>query len=218
MAEQRQPTIAEGNEPAEGDMPNGDAHNDASDGDARGSKGDALADQGTPHSGNASAANGTTMKEAAKNDGGPAEARTAGNQLFGAPADASTVETDDQPPHARSGVEDADESEQAAVDARKLLRKHMSAKLGNKTWTLPTPTPKVDPDGFEDPVCDEFWKGVWVASAVHNVRLLHYFWYGIGADNSLLRPRYTGKFSMLYRMISSPLGNSTRSLSFIMND
>ena len=48
----------------------------------------------------------------------------------------------------------------------------MAAKnMGSKTWTLPTPRPKVDPDGFEDPVCDEFWKGVWLASAAHNVSL-----------------------------------------------
>ncbi|EMD31689.1 hypothetical protein CERSUDRAFT_59668, partial [Gelatoporia subvermispora B] len=38
-----------------------------------------------------------------------------------------------------------------------------------KPWTLPTPTPKVDPDGFEDPICDRFWKDVWLACAVHNI-------------------------------------------------
>jgi phospholipase D1/2 len=101
------------------------------------------------------------------------EARTPDGDLYGAPADASkSAKTDDQPPHARSGVDDADEQEQAAPGARTILRKHLNANLGSKMWSLPTPTPKVDPQGFEDPVSDEFWKNVWVACAVHNVRSL----------------------------------------------
>ena len=67
---------------------------------------------------------------------------------------------------------DADADEKAAPAARDTIRRHMAAKnMGSKTWTLPTPRPKVDPEGFEDPVCDEFWKGVWLASAAHNVSL-----------------------------------------------
>jgi phospholipase D1/2 len=103
-------------------------------------------------------------------DDTPPQARTHDRDLFGAPADASTsAKTDNQPPHARSGVDDASEEENAAPGARSILRKHLAAKLGSKAWTLPTPRPKVDPNGFEDPICDEFWKNVWVASAAHNV-------------------------------------------------
>ncbi|EEB93108.1 hypothetical protein MPER_08284 [Moniliophthora perniciosa FA553] len=40
--------------------------------------------------------------------------------------------------------------------------------MGNKVWTVPTPRPRVDPNGFADPVSDAFWKNVWVASAVYN--------------------------------------------------
>ena len=64
---------------------------------------------------------------------------------------------------------DADEEEEKAPGTRAILRKHLTAKLGNKQWQLPTPTPHVDPYGFEDPISDAFWKDVWVACAVHNV-------------------------------------------------
>lgn len=36
-------------------------------------------------------------------------------------------------------------------------------------WSLPTPTPKINPQGFEDPISDSFWKKVWLACAAHNV-------------------------------------------------
>lgn len=100
----------------------------------------------------------------------PETARLDNGQLFGAPADASKdAKTDDEPPHAKGAKDDADAEEKKAPRARSILRKHLMADLGQSPWTLPTPTPKVDPDGFADPVCDEFWKDVWVASAVHNV-------------------------------------------------
>jgi len=98
------------------------------------------------------------------------EARVEDGELYGAPADASRdPKTDDQPPHAVSGKNDATETEEKAVHARAEIRKHISTKFNPKTWTLPTPTPKVDPHGFEDPISDEFWKKVWMACAVHNV-------------------------------------------------
>lgn len=106
----------------------------------------------------------------------PQEARlTDGSeQLYGAPADASQdVTTDDQPPHARQGKDDSNEEEKAAPHVRSILRKHLSTRVGAKPWTLPVPGPKIDPHGFEDPVCDDFFKDVWIASAVHNVS--HYF-------------------------------------------
>lgn len=113
-------------------------------------------------------------KEAAEGkDTGPSEARItdASNELYGAPADASkSPQTDDEPPHARqANAENFTEEEQAAVGARRIVRKHLQAGVESSPWTLPVPSPKVDPHGFEDPVCDAFWKDVWVACAVHNV-------------------------------------------------
>ncbi|KAJ7134494.1 hypothetical protein C8R44DRAFT_770608 [Mycena epipterygia] len=118
-----------------------------------------------------------------KEDEKPAQPRTDDGDLFGAPADASkSAKIDDEPPHARSGVDDASEEEKAAPQARSILRRHLAAKLGSKTWTLPTPRPKVDPNGFEDPICDEFWKNVWVASATHNTEIYRKVFHAIPDD------------------------------------
>jgi phospholipase D1/2 len=94
----------------------------------------------------------------------PSPACVQGGELFDAPADASkSPKTDDQPPHAPSGINN--EGEQATPRSRSILRKH----LGSKIWTLHTPKPHIDPHSFEDPISDAFWKNVWLASAVHNV-------------------------------------------------
>lgn len=109
-----------------------------------------------------------------KQNGGPPEARVhdKSSQLYAAPADASKSPQDDSEiPHARGGKIDPSKEEKAAVEARRSIRKHLAANVGTHPWTLPTPTPDVDPHGFEDPICDEFWKNVWVACAVHNVRV-----------------------------------------------
>jgi phospholipase D1/2 len=100
----------------------------------------------------------------------PEEARPLDGELYGAPANASAADT--EPPHARSGVNDADQQEKEAPRARSVLRKHLNARLGNKIWTLPTPTPKVDPNGFDDPISEHFWQNTWIPCAVHNVSSL----------------------------------------------
>lgn len=113
-----------------------------------------------------------TLKVPGAKDPEPKEATTPDGEKFGAPADASSsAYTDDQPPHARSGDKDASPEEQGAVQARTLLRKHLSVSVGAKPWTVPTPAPEIDPHGFQDPVCDEFFKDVWVAAAVHNTEI-----------------------------------------------
>ncbi|CAE6425545.1 unnamed protein product [Rhizoctonia solani] len=102
----------------------------------------------------------------------PKEATTPDGEKFGAPADASSSPyTDDQPPHARSGDKDYSPEEKEATHARSLLRKHLSVSVGAKPWTVPTPAPEIDPHGFQDPVCDEFFKDVWAATAVHNTEI-----------------------------------------------
>ena len=106
--------------------------------------------------------------------GDPAQARVhdGSNELFGAPANArGSRQTDDEPPRSNEDKSSSSEEEKAAVRARSLIRQHLTAKVGLKPWTLPTPGPEVDPNGFSDPICDEFWKNVWIAAAVHNVGL-----------------------------------------------
>ncbi|KAJ7043969.1 phospholipase D [Mycena alexandri] len=172
------PASEDGND-AEGAKPNGDANGDAS--------GD------TP----------------AQEDGKPAQPRTNDGVLFGAPADASSsAKTDDQPPHARSGNDDATEEERAAPGARSILRRHMAAKLGSKTWTLPTPRPKVDPNGFEDPISDEFWKNVWVASAAHNTEIYRKVFHAIPDDLVTTWKQYK-EFCVHHERMNKPPRDST---------
>lgn len=68
-------------------------------------------------------------------------------------------------PSLRSDVD----SESATVSAGERLRANLGSRSGGKTWTVPTTKPKVEPQDFEDPMSDAFWKNIWVASAVHNV-------------------------------------------------
>ncbi|RPD77444.1 phospholipase D [Lentinus tigrinus ALCF2SS1-7] len=113
----------------------------------------------------------------------PTEARVETGELYGAPADASAdAAHDDQPPHARASKTDADSEEEKAPGVRATLRKHLNAKLGNKQWQLPTPAPHVDPHGFDDPICDAFWKDTWVASAVHNTEIFRKVFHAIPDD------------------------------------
>ena len=56
----------------------------------------------------------------------------------------------------------------------------------------------IDPRGFEDPISDEFWRNVWVASALHNVRA-----HSTEAElipNFQFRPIFIERFSMPYLM------------------
>lgn len=142
------------------------------------------------------------------------EARVDGGELYGAPADASRdPQTDDQPPHAVSGKYDATEAEERAIPARAEIRKHLpTTKFNPKVWSLPTPTPNVDPHGFEDPISDEFWEKVWVACAVHNVCgtaeiLMVNFTETLPTP---LRPRSTARFSTPSLMTLLPPGSSIR--------
>ena len=90
-------------------------------------------------------------------------------ELYGIPANA--VDDDDAPPTKDSGDREPDEDEKKAISARKTLRKHLAAKTSMSAWTMPTPTPKVNPNRFVDPLDDTFWKDMWVAVAVHNTEI-----------------------------------------------
>lgn len=197
----------------DGDRPNGDAQ-DKDDSLDDGSSTPKPADR-TPVNG--SAVNGTTADgspdKATAEKGGPnvddPGLRAEDGTLFGAPADASrSLGTDDQPPHGRSGVNDASEDEEAAPAARAAIRRHMAAKgASSKTWTLPTPRPKVDPEGFEDPVCDEFWKGVWLASAAHNTEIFRKVFHAIPDDMVTSWKQYKD-FVVHHERMNKPLRDS----------
>ena len=99
-------------------------------------------------------------------------------------------------------------TEGQAVYARVGIREHLSAKFNQKTWTFPTPTPTVDPHGFDDPISDAFWKKVWIACAVHNVSLCAR---GLLTTAEIpFRRKSIARYSTLSPTISSPPGSSTR--------
>jgi len=90
-------------------------------------------------------------------------------EMYGAPANA--YEDDDRPPTKGTKRSGGHPHEAGAIAARKVLRKHLSAKVGISPWTMPTPTPKINPNRFHDPLDDRFWKDMWVAVAVHNTEI-----------------------------------------------
>ena len=97
------------------------------------------------------------------------------------PMDASLApKTYSQPSQARMGKNDNDGDEQKAQRAHNLLRKYPKVKLGQSPRAVPTQKPKFDANSFEDPLCDDFWEDIWVASAVHNVGV-----YGLLGINAL---------------------------------
>ncbi|TBU47403.1 phospholipase D [Dichomitus squalens] len=113
----------------------------------------------------------------------PPQAALETGELYGAPANAAAnPREDNEVPHAGSSKVDAGSDEEKAPGARAMLRKHLAAKLGSKHWHLPTRTPHVDPYGFEDPICDAFWKDVWVASAAHNTEIFRKVFHAIPDD------------------------------------
>lgn len=87
-------------------------------------------------------------------------------ELYGAPANAHPS---DETAPTRGTEREGTKEEDLAAKARKTLRKHLNAKAGNSPWSMPTPTPKIDPNRFHDPLDERFWKDMWVAVAVHNV-------------------------------------------------
>ncbi|BEI82309.1 hypothetical protein CcaverHIS002_0301770 [Cutaneotrichosporon cavernicola] len=86
-------------------------------------------------------------------------------EMYGEPAGA--VEGDDRVP--RDGPVMPEEYD--AVKARGVLRKQLNAKPDSGRWSMPTPTPKIDPNRFHDPLDDTFWNDMWVDVAVHNTQI-----------------------------------------------
>lgn len=104
-----------------------------------------------------------------QSEGDEGQAMTSdGKELYGVPAD---VTKKGEVHHARFEKQEGDETEKGAARARSTLRKHLSVKAGNKQWTVPAPAPLIDPHGFGDPVCDEFFEHVWLAAAVRNTEI-----------------------------------------------
>ncbi|PPQ89645.1 hypothetical protein CVT25_013832 [Psilocybe cyanescens] len=104
------------------------------------------------------------------------------NTLYGAPANAKSPVSDDEPP-ARSLKSDFDDEELAAPGARAIIRENLGGKSSRRRpWTVPTTKPRVEPQDFEDPISDAFWKDMWVASAVHNTEIYRKVFHAVPDD------------------------------------
>ncbi|KAK8858386.1 hypothetical protein IAR55_002613 [Kwoniella newhampshirensis] len=112
----------------------------------------------------------TDKDPSAKKSGAPTIMGKPGdNELYGVPANAAADEDELPTKDTDRGATDKEES--AAVKARKTLRKHLNAKVQVSAWNMPTPTPKINPNRFHDPLDERFWKDMWVAVAVHNTEI-----------------------------------------------
>lgn len=141
-------------------------------------------------------------------------------EKYGAPADASKdITTDDEPPHVGQNGTAADAAEKAAIPARESLRRHLSNSADAKESSLPTPKAAgVDPNGFEDPLVDTFYKDVWMKTAVRNVGFFPCIRLTVLASNLSHRRRSIVKSSIRFPMTWSPHGSNTRSLCLSKSD
>lgn len=125
-------------------------------------------------------------------------------QLFCSPVDASMASDPyNQPSLAQMGKSDGNPEEQRAHRPHSVSRKHLNAKSSQSPWTVPTRKPKYDADGFEDPVCDEFWKGIWVACAAHNVGV--YGFSQVKFTTNCQIPHQTEIFRRVFRVVPDDL-------------
>ena len=153
--------------------------------------------------------------EAQEKVGGALADTNAGNgPLAGSPANASIApETYNRSSQAaQMGKNDVDSEEQRTTRPHNMPRKYLNSKSN------PISKPKFDADSFEDPACDEFWKGIWVACAAHNVRVCRIFQRQTCHRLKFhVRPRSSAAFFMSYQTTSLLLGSITRILWHIMS-
>ncbi|KAJ3563394.1 hypothetical protein NP233_g8968 [Leucocoprinus birnbaumii] len=81
----------------------------------------------------------------------------------------------DHPTHHQDG------EERDGTSTASAIRRTQTSKSRTK-WTVPIRRPRVDPDGFEDPISDAFWKNVWVASAAYNTEIYRKVFHAIPDD------------------------------------
>ncbi|KAF9221001.1 phospholipase D [Gyrodon lividus] len=122
--------------------------------------------------------------------------------------EASGVQAGDEPLHAASDVSNANEEESTSHE-KSIPHEHLSNGK-NKAWALPTPAPHVDPDGFEDPISDEFWKNVWVACAVHNTEIFRKVFHVVPDDTVTTWKQYK-EFVAQHERFTRPAQDSSAS-------
>jgi hypothetical protein len=101
-------------------------------------------------------------KEIASYKDGRSSGSLKGNSINGASVEGNTGNA------AHMNGISVEEHEGSTLRARSPIRRGLY-KSRSKIWAVSTSRPQVDPDIFEDPLADAFWKDVWLASAEHNV-------------------------------------------------
>ncbi|PFH53919.1 hypothetical protein AMATHDRAFT_72945 [Amanita thiersii Skay4041] len=109
--------------------------------------------------------------------------------------------TDDNPVHPLNHS-----LEESVSRSRTLLRRDAS-KIWSKSWFAQMRRPAVDPQGFEDPVTDNFWKDVWVASAVYNTEIYRKVFHAIPDDCVTTWKQYK-EFVMHHERLNKPARDS----------
>ncbi|KAG6337311.1 hypothetical protein ID866_1773 [Astraeus odoratus] len=124
-------------------------------------------------------------------------------QACGPPSNASKSPPTDDEPRGRPDIEGTNLGKNVQR-GRSTLRRRRTGKRDNRTWILPTPTPHVDPHGFEDPICDEFWKNVWVACAAHNTEIYRKVFHAVPDDTITTWKQYTEFVAYHERFMKPP--------------
>lgn len=129
----------------------------------------------------------------------------------------------EKPPDKSGPDLDNQRSPSYSTQSRSVEREAVSEEAASQTksrsrspWTVPTKMPKIESDDFSDPISDRFWNDIWKASAIHNVSNFLSFYFKL-TRISFCRLKFSAKYSMLFRTITSPHGSSTKSTSSIMN-
>ncbi|KIM43354.1 hypothetical protein M413DRAFT_18406 [Hebeloma cylindrosporum] len=111
----------------------------------------------------------------------------------------------------RSSKSEVSDEDQAPLGSRATMRENRGRRPGRKNvWTVPTTKPQVEPQNFEDPISDAFWKNIWVASAVHNTEIYRKVFHAIPDDHIDTWKQYK-EFIAHHERLSKPTYGSTNS-------
>lgn len=86
----------------------------------------------------------------------------------GTPFDAHAAGWEVVDAESKTASESTSDHSDVTEDKSKTHKRSTQRKRGHLPGKNAVP-PQVHPDDFEDPISDEFWEGIWVACAKHNV-------------------------------------------------
>ncbi|UZJ56005.1 hypothetical protein CBS101457_005325 [Exobasidium rhododendri] len=96
------------------------------------------------------------------------------------------------------------------------VKKSMSSKMSINPWAAPSHPPTIDPDMFNDPLDDRFYKEMWMASAVHNTQIYRKVFKSVPDDTVTTWSEYKAFMAWADRLAKSggaQQGNGTTNTS-----